>query len=602
MGKGNRNKLQRANGTSEIDQLLTTSEKTKRQNDTRKGKIISAVCIVLVAVILLILVCTALSYAGVFVRMTNILKMEEGHYQINKAMMNFFFNEQIMTWYSQYGSYASYMGLDFSKDLKSQTYSKDTTWYAYFLDQTKSQVQLYMAYANEAYNMGLELDDDDKAEISATIENLENNMDAYGLSYSNFYGEGVGKGTVKDCYEVIYMANKYSEVMTEKYKEQLKNDDSDVKLYPEDNKESFYTADVLKYQIKVESKGLTDKEYENKIADAKARAEKIAAAKTSEEFFELVKADLAFIANEDATEEEGPKPETSTEKATESSSEDQTEVSIEDYKENIEYTTDGGDVEDWLFGIEDSTSTETSEPAAKGDTFIDEATETYTEKTTEKATEKSTEASSETSTTNKEYKRYTVTAYCVDESMHLDHNLTRDLGYVVSTDKATVEKILERFKAGSMTAEALDNLGKEALEALPSDSKIQIGHSAPTKVAPGYFEKTDSTFKAIDEWLAEDGRDPGDVSDVFELKPTSSSGTTYYAVCYYAADNDEVWYVDATNGVINKRFEEWYQGTDGKGGVLASNPVTYNEREANDLYQTTVPYLLSLLSSATTTS
>lgn len=581
------------------------SNMTKNQRDTRKGRIISAVCIVLVAVVILILVCTALSYAGVFVRMTNIIKMEDGHYQINKAMMNFFFNEQIMSWYTQYGSYASYFGLDFSEDLRSQTYSTDMTWYGYFLNQTETQVQLYLAYANEAYNMDMELDDDDKAEIESLIESLEANMDAYGLSYSNFYGDGVGKGVVKDCYEVVYMANKYSEYMTEQYKAELKKDDSDVQLYPDDNKESFYTADVLKYQIKVESKGLTDKEYEDKVASAKERAEKIAAAKTSEEFFELIKADLAFIESEDATEEEGPTPETSTESTTEKTTEDETEISIEDYQESIKYTEDGDDVEDWLFGIEDSTSAETStsEPAAKGDTFVDEATETYTEKTTETATESASEASSSTTTTvTNEYKRYTITAYCVEESMHLDHDLTRDLGYIVSTDKATVEKILEKFKAGTMSAEALDKLGQEAADALPSDSEIQIGHSAPTQVAPGYFGDTDSTFKSIDEWLDEADRDPGDVSDVFTLEPSSSSGTTYYALCYYEADNDEVWYVNATSGVINKRFEVWYKGEDGNGGVLKSNPVTYNEKEANDLYQTIVPYLLSALSSATTTS
>ncbi len=590
MGKGNRNKLQRAQEISEFD-ALTRTEKEKRKNDTKKGKVISAICIILVAVILLILVCTALSYAGVFSRMTTILKLDDGHYKINKAMMNFFFNEQIMNWYSSYGSYASYFGLDFSKDLRSQNYSSDMTWYAYFLGQTKSQVQLYLAYANAAYERGLTLDDDDWSEIDAVIENLEEYMDGYGLNYTNFYGEGVGRGDVKDCYEIIYLANKYSEVVTDEYKAELEKDDSSVKLYPEDHKEDFYSADILKYEIKVESKGLTDAEYDNKVASALERAKKLAAATTTEEFFELIKVDLEFIKLEESTtEDDGPTD--GTESSTENTTEETSEVTIEDYKENIEYTTDGDKLEDWLFGIEDSTSEETGtvEPAKKNDTMYDEATETYTEKTTESSSEKT------------EYKRYTVTAYCVYEEMHLNTDLTRNLGYIVSTDKATVEKILADFKAGTLSAEALDLLGEKAANGLASDSEIQIGHSAPKQVAPGYFRDTDSTFGAIDDWLEEEGRKPGDTSDVFTLKPSSSSGTTYYALCYFESEDKEVWYVNATSGVINDMFEEWYQGDDGNGGYLAEHAVTFNEREANDLHQTTVPYMLQYLSSLTTTS
>lgn len=606
MGKGNRNKLQRAQQVSDVDKYLTSSQKKKNNNDTKKGKIIAAVCIVLAVAVVLSIVCTVLDQTGVFGqiegsinRNTEIMSLQTGHFTINKMMMNIFFNEQIMSWYGQYGSYASYFGLDFSKDLRDQTYSKATadkpavSWYDYFLEQTKSQAQMYLVYANAAYDMGLELDAEDRENIDAAIASIDASAEAYGLKYSDFYGEGVKKDDIIAYYEIIYYANEYSEVMTEKYKAELEKDTENKAIieFREENKESFYTADVLKYQIKVDSKGMTDVAYDNAVKEAKERADKIAAATNADDFFKLILEDI----ESQKTENQGPSvnvTEKPSEGATEKPTIAPTEPSVEDYKETIEYTTDGGKLEDWLFGIEEKTSTVEKEPAEDGDTFVEETTEKYTEKATSTATEKPT------------YKKYTVTAYCVYDSMHFDTDLTRNLGYFISTDEATAKTILEKFKNGEMSAETLDKLGKEAADALPDDSKISIGHAAPEQVAPGYFKQSDSAFAKIDEWLEDKDRKPGQVSDIFKLETKSSSSssssttkTTYYAICYFENFDDEVWHVQATNGVVGEMFETWYQGEDGKGGQLKSNPVTFNDKKTDDLYQSYVPYLLSYYAS-----
>lgn len=629
MGKGNRNKLQRAQQVSEADKYLTSSQKKKNKNETKKGRAIAIVCIVLVVAVVLSIACTVLESVGVFGqiegainRKTTMMELASGHYTINKVTLNIFFNEEIMSWYGQYGAYAQYFGLDFSKDLRDQVYSKATadkpavSWYDYFLDATKAQVQRTLVYANAAHDMGLALDDEDRADIDSAIAAIDATAKGYGLKYSDFYGEGVKRDDLVAYYEIISLANKYTEVMTEKYKEDLEKDDKAVIQFPEDNKESFYTADVVKYQIKVDSKGMTDVEYDNAVKEAKERAEKIAAAANAEEFFQLILAD-----KEAQKQEDGPtaKPsakasetasEDPTEKTTEKATEAPTEATIEDYTDTIEYTTSGGKLEDWLFGVEEESSSEEREPAKNGETFTEDATETYTEKATTAKKETATEGATEKPTEKKEYKRYTVTAYCVYEEMHLDTALTRNLGYFISTDLKTAEAILSKFKSGEMSAEALDKLGKEALESLPENSEINIGHAAPEKVAPGYFKQSDSAFAEIDEWLDEEGRKPGDFKMfVLESKSSSSSSsstsskkTVYHAICYLESFDDEVWYVNATNGVINEMFETWYQGEDGNGGQLKSNPVTFNSEKADDLYQTYVPYMLSYYSSLSSQS
>ena len=95
MGKGNRNKLQRAQSVSEVDQLLAGSEKNSSKKEAREkqkkkaarnGRIIAAICAVLAIMIVLILVSSVLQSTGAYARMTNIMKMEDGHYKVDKAM------------------------------------------------------------------------------------------------------------------------------------------------------------------------------------------------------------------------------------------------------------------------------------------------------------------------------------------------------------------------------------------------------------------------------------------------------------------------------------------------------------------------------------
>ena len=618
MGKGNRNKQIRAQQMSEVDQYLTRSEKIKRKNDIKTGRITSVICIILVVAILLTSVCLILSNVGVFAKVSNVfttaMEAQEGHFKVNKGMMNFFFNEQVMSWYGQYGAYAQYFGLDFSKNLKSQQYSKDsttgvvTTWYDYFLEQTKSQVKLYLAYANAAWNMDLRLDEEDNEEIKGVIDTLNDYMKKLGLKYSDFYGPGVGKGDIEDCYEIIYLANKYSEVMTEEYKNQLKADDKDVWLFPEENKEDFYSADVLKYTIEIKESDYENREeYDKAVASAKERAEKLAAVSTAEEFFELIKIDLDLIAKEEAEREEsknegdedGPtKPDEGSEDNADDPTEEPTEEpDMDDYRDNIEYSTSESDLNDWLFG---------DEPAGKGDTHTESSTEEYTEKATSSSastkdgepTEDGTDKEEEDK--DKKYEKFKITIYQVESPMGLDYDLTRNLGYFVTNDKATAEKILAAFQSGEMSAQRLDELGQAEADALPEDTKISIGHSNAKQVIPGYFD--DNSFGAIEDWLESEAAVPGAVSGVVEIKPKNSSGTTYYSICYFESWDKETWYVNATSGVINQRFEHWYQGADGNGGVLASNPITINDKACYDLYQTIVPYMLSQQSSSNLTS
>ena len=98
-----------------------------------------------------------------------------GDHKVTTTELTYFFIDGINNWYSQYGSYASYIGLNTSTGLDDQYYDKDTgvTWADYFLDQAiesaKNVYALYDAAVKEGYSLSAE----DRESIDALYENLE---------------------------------------------------------------------------------------------------------------------------------------------------------------------------------------------------------------------------------------------------------------------------------------------------------------------------------------------------------------------------------------------------------------------------------------------
>ena len=341
-----------------------------------------------------------------------ILSQKDGHYSVDGAMMSFFFNEKIMNWYQQYGAYASYFNLDFSKSLKIQTHSEDKTWYDYFYERTETELMLYIAYANAAHEKGFELDDENMEDIDKLVETLEQTIDAYGLSYSDFYGADVDGDVVRRCYEIVCLASEYADRLYEEFETVIESDEKRLLQYVADNK----------------------------------------------------------------------------------------------------------------------------------DVFGDE----------------------------------------------LDKTLTKDLAYVISSDKAIIESVISDFMSGTnKTRDVLEDLGKQASDALPENSKVEMGYGSEERIAPGMFE---ANFLPMEEWLKTAQEDT--FSGLIEIKPTSGTGKTYYAVIYFEKYNVEAWRATAIAGLVDQMLRDWYQGEDGNGGIKAEKPFTVNKEVAGQLFETKVPHFL----------
>ncbi len=628
MGKGNRNSLKRSQESVEIAEKNLSRQKAKAKK-SKFDKFIAITVIALAAIIVLTLAVSVMSEAGIFLRTQNAVSGETTH--VDGAMMSFFMNDYIMNWYSQYSGYMSLFSLDLTRDLKLQKFGDksngygyetsflgnfDGTWYDYFLKEVKSEVEMYIVYADAAKKLDLELTDEDKTAINEILVNIDNNLKSLGISYGDYYGRGVSKRDVRRCYELVYLAENFSEY----YQEKLENDvtDNQIKEYREENKQDFYTADCLTYTISKNSKGMTEQEYDEAVKAAKAAADAIAAAKTPAEFVELVEKYESESKAAESNKTEATESASATESKDETETEDM-EKKYDKYKDTIEYETGtGNELNDFLFG-NDETGSDAIEPAEKDDVTVIEETGTQTEKETTTAkkeadkkeadsqtatdTDSASESESETETETdkkdngvKTYDTYKVTVYYVIDPMHFDKELTHNFAYLVSNDKHAIEEFIEKFNAGEIKdMDTFKKIAEQYYEEMHSSEEHEhsdeemFAYDSLEKQAAGAFN---TSYKVLNDWVESADRKDNELSGVLNIKVTSTGSDnkvttkTQYGVIFFQNHDDETWYVNAKAGAVSEQFGDWYEEQ------LKNNPIQYGN--AINQIQTAKPYLALL--------
>ena len=554
MGKGKRNSLRRD------QEVVNNAEKIyeRQQKEIKKSKtdkVVAIVCVVFAVLIAASLLATALSDAGVFLRVTEAASGET--IAVDAAMMTFFMNNTIMNFYNDNYSYLGYYSLDLSSDLRYQTYGKgyeiyfldssfDGTWYEYFLQQVINEVEVYVTFAEAAKAEGMSLTAEEMKEVNEEVAAIKANLKASGAGWSDWFGRGVSKADVRKCCELIKLYNKYYEAKQGALESALDADDTALNTYVENNKATFYSAEYLAHEIKLSSKDYdNDEAYDQAVADAKAAADKIAGAKSPEEFVELVE------------EYESEEIELGTEAET-MSDEEKVEAKIEAVKKSATYETEK-DLGKWLF----------EEGAKENDAKVIE--ETGTETVEAETSEEETDAEAKT------YNTYTATAYYVTKASALDKSLTRDYAYLATGDKAALEAVVAAFKGGEQTkeafvaaAEAKSNEIHDDKDHEHSDSEL-FEYNAVEKMSEAMFNEN---YQVLNDWINSDERVAKTLSEVFEVVVEEQ---TYYAVIFFDDYNDEAWYANAYSLTIAEQMDTWYETS------LEANPIAFNEEVMSNI-------------------
>ena len=229
--------LAREAGTDK--KILAQQEEAKKKAASKRRWTIGTVLVVLFIALILFL------NSGYFHDHTDAVTISGESY--SPAELNYYYASQFNQWYSTYGSYASMFGLDTANGLpglKSQVYDEETgaTWKDYFMEQTFTAISQEMALTRYAEENGIELDEEDIAEVEAQFEGIADTAEGYGYKnvdtyFAAVFGEGVDYELVREAslrsalaskaYTQYHDSLEYTDAQLEEHYQSL-NGDSDV--------------------------------------------------------------------------------------------------------------------------------------------------------------------------------------------------------------------------------------------------------------------------------------------------------------------------------------------------------------------------------------
>ncbi len=285
MGKASRNKRENLEERREKAAKKQEAIKAKKKRALR-DKIIAIVCAVLAVVVL----GTAIGYSafnnsGFILRRTESISSE--NYSVDNAILSFYFYSVYQGFMEQYGELVSYLGLDTTKSLKTQTCTlagEETTWFKYFMDQAVSELQTILLFCEEATTRGIKLEDSDYDMIDAYIDSMEAQAKAEGYTKAFFikamYGNGVKEKDVRRALELSALYTKcYNEMVSE-----YVYTDEDYDAYVKENPDA-----LLHYSYATLSMSTTDGMVEDDVTTEVLASfkEKFGAVKNMEEFEEV---------------------------------------------------------------------------------------------------------------------------------------------------------------------------------------------------------------------------------------------------------------------------------------------------------------------------
>ena len=195
-----------------------TEKQLAEQKEAKKLKLYTTL-----AVVILIALVVFAAYIGISraitnsgIRERNTIALTVGEEKLNNAEMNYFFMDAVNEFYSQYGSYASLLGLDTSKPLDEQYFNEETkeTWADNFMDAAIQNAKATYAIANEAKAKGYTL----PAEAVTSIDQTMSTMSVYAAMYGypdvetylkSMYGNGASEKGLREYFELTSLASAY---------------------------------------------------------------------------------------------------------------------------------------------------------------------------------------------------------------------------------------------------------------------------------------------------------------------------------------------------------------------------------------------------------
>jgi len=146
----------------------------------------------------------------------NAVTMKVNDHQLTVAEMSYFFMDSINQWYGNYGSYAAYFGLDFTKPLGEQVYDQESgeTWADCFLDMAVESAKSTYALYDAAMKAEYKLSEEESKELQALYDSMDDYAQKAGFDNAEdylkeIYGECADVESYKAFFNVTAVAGAY---------------------------------------------------------------------------------------------------------------------------------------------------------------------------------------------------------------------------------------------------------------------------------------------------------------------------------------------------------------------------------------------------------
>ena len=233
-----------------------TEKQLAEQKEAKKLKLYTTL-----AVVILVALVVFAAYIGVSrtitnsgIRERNTVALTIGEHKLSNADLNYYFIDSVNQFYSQYGSYASMLGLDVTKPLNEQVLSGEDrmTWADDFLESAIENAKATYALVDEAKANGYALPEDAVANIDSTMATMDLYATAYG--YPNvktymkaMYGKGATEESLRNYYEMTELARYYQS----EYSNSLTYSDDELRAAEAENFDKYSSYSYNYYYLNV---------------------------------------------------------------------------------------------------------------------------------------------------------------------------------------------------------------------------------------------------------------------------------------------------------------------------------------------------------------
>lgn len=275
----------RAQGTDK--QTLRAQEEQKRAAEKRSLKIkivagVAAAAIVFGAVI------------GVFASGSTYRSVEAAEVNgetLSAVEYNYYYCTVRDEYLSQYNEFMSQLGMSATAgELESLDYEDGKTYKDLFADETIALIQRVTALNEAAAAEGLDYTADVEASVKTSVNSINVEAAAYGVTVDAYLADGYGRGMTLDAWQSMVGKAITAQLYTEEKTASFTYSDSEAIAYYDDNIENYRTYDYRAFQIAADGEG------DDALAAAKQSAQEfVARVEAGEAFADVV---LDYVAED----------------------------------------------------------------------------------------------------------------------------------------------------------------------------------------------------------------------------------------------------------------------------------------------------------------